>query len=166
MSEINFRKSFPFINTAVFTDNNILLPITDDEEVKYYNLYASFSLVLGNGAPAYTSRYNSYKGYLFVTNYRIVYRPFKLTAYFDSFCITLDNILNIENESYFEIKVTKEYTSNVYINCEDSHVSVFYVALTNAIFEYMTNENRIKMIVMDSLPLYCETVEKKRKDEK
>lgn len=162
MSEINFRKSFPFINTAVFTENNIPLPIKDEEEIKYYNFSASFSLVLGNGAPAYTSRYNSYKGYLFITNLRIIYRPFKPTAYFDSFCITLDNILNIEKESYFEIKVTKEYSSNVYVNCEDSHMSVFYDTLTKCIYDFMSSDEHIKIGLSDSLPLYCETASKRR----
>ncbi|KAM0685870.1 hypothetical protein COBT_002914, partial [Conglomerata obtusa] len=109
MSDLNFRKSFPFINTTIFTDNNIPLPINEEEEIIYYNLSAKFSLVLGNGAPAYTSRYNSYKGYLFLTNYRVIYRPLNTSKFFDSFFITLDDILNIENESYFEIKVTDDY---------------------------------------------------------
>ncbi|KAM0673326.1 hypothetical protein GVAV_003295 [Gurleya vavrai] len=162
MSEINFRKSFPFINTTAFSENNVPLPVSNDEYILYYNPSAKFSLVLGNGAPAYTSRYNSYKGFLFLTNYRVIYRPFQITKFFESFFVPYSDILCVEKESYFEIKVNDDYASNVYINCEDSQLNVFYEALDKMLKEYATSEKASNSGKKDVLPLYCEVYNKKK----
>lgn len=163
MIDYKFRKSFPFINSAVFTENNILLPLNDTEKINYYNKSTKFNLTLGNGAPAYTSRYNSYKGTLYLTNQRIVYRPNAPTNYFDSFSIGISDVLSVEIDYYFEIKVNEQFSSNVYVGFEDSHTNIFFDRLRNVLKTYQgKNFGENVYGSGELLPLYCEVVKEKK----
>jgi hypothetical protein len=159
MVEVNFRKSFPFINNIIFTPQNIPVPINDDEKMLYHNSKTKLYLQLGNGIPAYTSRYSSYSGSIFITNYRIVYRPIKPNSYFSSLFFSLNNILAVEDDESFEINVDDIYSATVFISFEDSQKGAFFSTLKRVLSGHKSGPNKDESLLYeedDSLPLYCE----------
>lgn len=147
--ELNFRRSYPFINSATFTKHNTLHPLPN-EIIHYYNPNTKFSLVLGNGAPAYTSRYNSYSGTFYITNKRVIYRPIKPNKFFDSFNISLGKIVETD-ECYFRIQVMDNVIANCYVNTEDAQ-NVFCEILKKIKYEEVLWD----VVEDEALPYYCQ----------
>ncbi|TBT97459.1 hypothetical protein CWI38_0597p0020 [Hamiltosporidium tvaerminnensis] len=158
MSEINFRKNYTFINNTIFTDNDIPLPVNIDEEILYFTKNVTFYLQIGNGAPALTVRYSSYNGTVYITNYRVIYKPKISTKFFDSFFITFDRIISVDDDYSFDIAIEESYVGSVYIGFEESHKSVFYKVLKSMVNEFTSKEDTQDS--EDTLPLYCEAIKK------
>ncbi|EJW01811.1 hypothetical protein EDEG_03701 [Edhazardia aedis USNM 41457] len=158
---INFRKPLPFINKIIFTENHVPLPLSDTEEIVYYNTDCKFSLKIGNGTPAYTVKFYSQTGYLFLTNERLIYRPRPPTENFESFFVLLSNITDVKERDYFEMVVHNRTSVKVFLTFADAHTEMFFFILRmsldekNDLNKYMWYSYDIK----ERLPLYCEALE-------
>lgn len=120
------KENLEQLNNTIFTDNNVPLPVEDDEDIMYYNTHTKFVFQTGNGIPAHTRKFLSYKGILFLTNYRLIYRPSNPSEFFNSFTIPITKILFSENEYSLDFIVDNNYLATVFLSFSDSDSSVFY----------------------------------------
>lgn len=160
--EKNYRKPFDFINSALFTQNDIPLALDDTEKLIYFNPFANFHLTLGSGVPAYTSRYNSQKGTVYITSHRLIYRPKTPSRHFDNFNISLHDVIRVE-DFFVEIKVENE-AFKACINFEESQIC-FYSILEEAVKRVgkrVAQRDNFK----DPLPLYSDVIKKDKNKDK
>lgn len=123
------KENLEQLNNTAFTKHNIPLPVEDDEDVAYYNTSTKFVFQTGNGIPANTRKYLSYKGTLFLTNYRLIYRPANISEYFSSFTIPISKIFFQETENAIDFIVDNNFMASIYLSFEDSDSTVFYNCL-------------------------------------
>lgn len=64
-----------FFNKIIFTKKNIPLPLCDDEEIFCFFKDVKFYSCIGKGGLINTIIYSAPTGSLFLTNYRIIYKP-------------------------------------------------------------------------------------------
>ncbi|KAF7683348.1 hypothetical protein TCON_1440 [Astathelohania contejeani] len=158
MNNINFRKKkITCINNTVFTDNQTPLPVTDDEFIAYHNPETHFYMQLGNGAPATTVRFKSHSGDIYITNYRVIYKPKISTNLFTSFFITLDKILTVSRFDSFDVIIEDEISGRIFLQFDNSHAEMFFTVLEKMLLDHSSNVRYITSNTSDEhLPFYCE----------
>lgn len=152
------KQTLEEINSTLFTSNDIPLPVEDDEDIVYYNPYTKFVFQTGNGIPSTTRKYLSYKGYLFLTNYRLIYRPIKVTEKFSSFSVPISKLFFQEQENKIDFIVENNFMASIYLSFDESDSSIFYNCLKEMLKSvsfkptYIEEEDEN----FEVPPLYCE----------
>ncbi|WUR03482.1 Rho GTPAse activating protein [Vairimorpha necatrix] len=123
------KKTLEQLNSTLFTSNNIPLPVEDDEDILYYNPNTKFVFQTGDGIPATTRKYLSYKGFLYLTNYRLIFRPNQITEKFSSFSVPISKLFFQEQENKIDFIVENNFMASIYLSFEDSDPTVFYKCL-------------------------------------
>lgn len=139
----------PFINKTLFTKRGTPLPISDDEELLYYSDGVYFYIQFGAGMLGELNKFVSYDGELFLTNFRLVYRPY--CGNFDSFHTPLDNIIEIYKEKSIDILINNKSIVCVHLNFKNSYKFVFYNLLRKVKSESEDKNDKNKKI-----PYYSE----------
>lgn len=122
---------FSFINKTNFTSFNVPLQLTTNEEIIYFNPRTSFYLQIGNGIPFETRIYNCYRGFLFLTNYRLIYRCKDSEAGFESFCLPVIDVIGMENN---HVQFSYDgFLRDVIFDFHNSISTVFFTQLKKAV---------------------------------
>ncbi|EOB14596.1 hypothetical protein NBO_23g0004 [Nosema bombycis CQ1] len=155
------KENLEQLNNTIFTENNVPLPVEDDEDIMYYNLNTKFVFQTGNGIPAHTRKFLSYKGTLFLTNYRLIYRPHNPSEFFNSFTIPITKILFSENEYSLDFIVDNNYLATVYLSFSDSDSSVFYNILRDMLENTSCKPSYVEedVDVEEEPPLYSDIIQ-------
>lgn len=155
-------KSYLFFNNTVFTDTGIPLPVSDNETVIAYYEDVKFFCKIGNGGLLNNARFKSSSGALYLTNYRIVYKPKEIMSLisenrFDSFHCSLDVIIDIET-NYFTFLIENDWITKVFIDIGDSSVNnnVFYSMLKDATKSNVESYDDQQ----DDIPYYCDVIDR------
>lgn len=121
------------INNTIFTKLNVPLPVEDDEDILYYNPHTKFCLETGLGVPANYNKFLSYKGIIYITNYRLVYRPIPVSNRFSSFSVPIKHLsLDIENQ-VITFMIDNNLPATLYITFENSDSRIFFESLKDVI---------------------------------
>ncbi|EPR78140.1 hypothetical protein SLOPH_2348 [Spraguea lophii 42_110] len=154
-----FRNDIRLFDKICYTDNGIPLPIDDNEEILFYSERASFFIKIGNGIPAFTITYSSGYGKLFLTNYRLVYKPEIERESFKSFSTSLASIVHIDKSGNMELLVSSDTIGDIIVGFDDSQRSIFVSVMNLALENYEVKtffpENKMDEDEKD-LPYYCE----------
>ncbi|ELQ75584.1 hypothetical protein THOM_1447 [Trachipleistophora hominis] len=153
MVEHNFRKDYVFFNKTIFTEHNVPLPCSDDERIHFYNENTKFHTSIGSGELNNTLKYSSPTGKLFLTSYRIVYRPAEINEYFSSFHCGLNSIISVFDD-HFQFNIDDVFLSSVYISFIDTQKQVFY-GLLKELLSRDTVDSDYDENTAD-LPYYCD----------
>lgn len=153
MVENNFRKDYAFFNKTVFTEHGVPLPCSDDERIYFYNENAKFHTSIGTGELDNTLKYASPTGRLFLTSYRIVYRPADVSEYFSSFHCGLNVIICVFDD-HFQFNIEDSFLSNVFISFNDTHKQMFYSLLKYMLSTGVIGREHDENIA--DLPYYCD----------
>jgi hypothetical protein len=145
------------LNNTMFTDNNIPLPVEDDETLLYYNAKTKFIVQTGDGTLASTRKFVSYSGTVYLTNYRLVYRPDRQVRHFESFGVPINKLFYPETDYSVDYLVDMNSMATIYISFEDSQTDVFFAVLGNLLDKTsfgidLVNESRRP----DELPYYTD----------
>lgn len=158
MAELDFRRPFPFINSSIFSPYNVPFQLDETEVIHYFNPKTHFTLIIGTGAPALTTRYMSKQGAIFLTNKRLLYRPNTRTVHFESFSLSLRDIIHVDKDNSILIKITSEYASEIFIAFEDTHSKIFYNVVVGLVGSEVSYDSRVIAAEEEILPLYCEVI--------
>jgi hypothetical protein len=145
------------LNSTLFTENGIPLPVEDDESLLYYNAKTKFIVQTGDGTLASTRKFVSYSGTIYLTNYRLVYRPEKPARHFESFGVPISKLFYPETGYSVDYLVDMNSMATIYISFEDSQSNVFFAVLGNLLDKTsfgidLINENRAP----EELPYYTD----------
>lgn len=133
-----------YFNKTIFSDKHVPLQLTDNEKILIFFKNVRFSSILEfkNGRK---KNYASCSGYLYLTNYRLVYRP-KFVDYshtihntdFHSFSCSLESIQTIENEMLYLYAFDSELTyidASIKIHDDKQSNKIFFTFLEKLIKE-------------------------------
>ncbi|KAF5140892.1 hypothetical protein G9O61_00g008820 [Vairimorpha ceranae] len=155
------KQTLEQLNSTVFTTNDIPLPVEDDEDIAYYNPYTKFVFQTGNNIPATTRKYISFRGCLYLTNYRLIYRPDHVTESFSSFSVPISKLFFQEQENKIDFIVENNFMASIFLSFEDSDSMVFYNCLRemlkSVLFKPICIEEETEL--NEEPPLYSELYE-------
>ncbi|OAG31911.1 hypothetical protein NEDG_00386 [Nematocida displodere] len=102
-------------NTGLFTEGGTPLPVLDNEQLLYVGEGTEFYMKLGEGNNGLfnTSRYYSNRGTIFITTYRLFYRPDILTTQFCSFFVINSSITTIKETSTRKLTLVMDLEGNI-----------------------------------------------------
>lgn len=117
--------SYSFFNNCIFTAKDVPLPISDDERIILFYDNVKFYCSIGSGSLAGTSINKSPDGKIFLTNYRIIYKPSIpcsniAGSQFVSFHCSLNSIESIHSGEFSLITPRNIVISTVYFDVHDS----------------------------------------------
>lgn len=143
-----------YFNNTLFTENSVPFQLSDDEEIFYFNRETQFYLRMGNGIPAETEIYKSASGYVFVTQYRLIYKVSDSENSFRSFCIPLREIAAIGEDQTIDF-VYGTFVHSLHLSFGDAQRSVFFAVLQDLLGSFSKlslsgNDDG------DSLPFYSD----------
>lgn len=158
---------YVFFNNCIFTENGTPLPATDDEEILTFFKDVKFYCGIGSGSLAGTSVQKSPTGKLFLTNYRVIYKPETPTQslsgeLFNSFHCSLQSINSIDVGAFSLI------IPNLHVPVSTVYFDIYDSSESNRAFSYFLKDAKIEFKKQqqnqqtDKKYYYCDVLDRQR----
>ena len=141
-----------YIDSTLFTENNVPFQLSDDEEIFYFHKDVQLYLRLGNGVPIETEVYKASGGHIFLTKYRLIYKVVNSENNFNSFCLPLKEIVGISENNTVDF-IYGTLIQSIYLDLCDAQKSVFFDVLRNLLRNF--NPRNFEEDI-ENLPFYSD----------